>query len=251
MISDTTIISTCRGRFSELCNSIESWMKLEPHEIVVVDAHCPDRTGERLRSAYPQVKVWFDKEDTFSLARAKNIGARAATGRSLLFLDADIIVSEALRSFVGKFEGEIEYACIRKRESVLVPGLGGIILCSAEWFRKLDGYDEVLVGYGGEDSELLARLSLGGLRRAEIPWESVRHQNHADDERQQVYKSYITETTIINHLYTELKSVAMLLSGAQAIPITQRQCLYNHVVESFRCGGLRLKPKPDLTWMLP
>lgn len=61
-------------------------------EIVVVDNNSSDRTADIARAMGARVVY----EPVNQIARARNAGARAASGRHLIFLDADTTISAAL-----------------------------------------------------------------------------------------------------------------------------------------------------------
>lgn len=67
--------------------------KIEEHaEVIVVDNNSDDRTAEIAHEYGAQVVF----EPLNQISRARNAGARAATGKYLIFLDADTMLSEIL-----------------------------------------------------------------------------------------------------------------------------------------------------------
>jgi hypothetical protein len=62
-----------------------------PTEIVVVDNASSDGTPERVRAAWPSVKV-IDAGGNLGFARANNIGIRATSGDFVLLLNPDTVV---------------------------------------------------------------------------------------------------------------------------------------------------------------
>ncbi|MDO9541375.1 MAG: glycosyltransferase family 2 protein [Kiritimatiellia bacterium] len=71
-----------------LLKSIASQKPVTPDEIILVDSHSTDNTVAVARS-YPEVKVI--PIDTFSHGRARNLGARAATGDIVVLLTQDAL----------------------------------------------------------------------------------------------------------------------------------------------------------------
>ena len=78
---------------------------LGPHEgeLLVVDNGSGDGTAEALASRLPEARV-LRAPDNLGYARAANLGARAATGGTLLFLNSDAeLTGEALKALRGTF----------------------------------------------------------------------------------------------------------------------------------------------------
>jgi N-acetylglucosaminyl-diphospho-decaprenol L-rhamnosyltransferase len=71
-----------------------------PYEIVFVDNASVDGSGERVRDAFPDV-VYLPQDDNLGLARAFNVGLRAARGRYVLSLDNDTrVLPDAIQLLV-------------------------------------------------------------------------------------------------------------------------------------------------------
>ena len=147
-------------------------------EIIVVDNGSSDGTAKIARGH--RVKVVF--EPVRSIAKARNSGARAASGDMLAFIDADTTVGERLllmivekvidKGFVGG-SVQLRYASRRRlvrlylwgwRLLARVAGMaqGGVQFCTTEAFHAIGGYDERL--YMGEDVDFYWRLRRYGRR---------------------------------------------------------------------------------------
>jgi glycosyltransferase involved in cell wall biosynthesis len=82
-----SVIIPCYGQARFLCEAIESVIaQAHPAEIVVVDDGSLDNTAE-VAAHYPQVR--YVRQENKGLAEARNSGFRAATGKYVMFLDAD------------------------------------------------------------------------------------------------------------------------------------------------------------------
>ena len=146
-----------------------------PLEVIVVDGGSRDRTVELARRLGAKVI-----EQPSNIAEARNIGARAARGDYLLFLDADTVLPPGFMEALGRL-GPVDCAIFRPEplEMSFLGRLGcvlGWLLCRLKIFNP--GYMGVLVrkdifwSVGGfrtdlaynEDLDLLRRL----VRRARI-----------------------------------------------------------------------------------
>jgi GT2 family glycosyltransferase len=107
----SVIISSC-GPFAHVTNLVQSIAlsdDLFPGEIVVVDTTAERRRGaaieeplKKWRALLPQVRfqvVNYDKQD-FNFSDAYNVGARATTGKYLLIMNDDIIVTSGWLSYL-------------------------------------------------------------------------------------------------------------------------------------------------------
>ena len=141
-------------------------------ELIVCDNNSTDATARVAREAGAQVVF----EPINQIARARNSGARAATGDWLLFIDADsrpsaelfADVADAIQSGTCLAGG----SCVRlEGESPLILRAtalwnfisttlryvaGSFIFCGAATFRELGGFSEEL--YASEEIELSRRL---------------------------------------------------------------------------------------------
>jgi len=144
------------------------------YEIIVVADGCADKTAEIARKYV--IKVFEIKQRGAGLS--KNLGAKHAKGKILVFFDADSIMSKNLledihqaikRSYVGgvcRTFGDDEELKTRiywwlghlYNHIYLLPH--ALIFCRKDMFRKVGGYDERLKI--AEDSILLRKLMKKG-----------------------------------------------------------------------------------------
>lgn len=154
-------------------------------EIVVVANGCTDRTAEIALGKCNHLVTLSLK----NLGVARNLGARIATGRLLVFLDADTVLEpEALRVIAEEFtdkdaggtlkgkpdSGRFAYRVIYSLKNfihrfVVRNGSSGVILCWREQFTRVGGFDERLELR--ENSELIRRLKrFGGYKFIDSTW---------------------------------------------------------------------------------
>lgn len=155
------------------------------HEVIVCDNNSTDRTAEVARAG--GARVVFEPRN--QIARARNTGARAATGGWLLFLDADCTPSPALFAELVRILnfGQVLGGGARVvLENAPPPGRaltalwnlisrltrwapGGFLFCEAAAFRDLGGFsEELFVSEEIDFSRRLKRLARAGGRRVVI-----------------------------------------------------------------------------------
>lgn len=143
-------------------------------EIVVAD------DGSEQLPAPAGVTVVAQEDRGFRAAAARNLGARAATGEVLAFLDGDtlpepgylravvphiqrnrraLVVGSRLTGPEREEPGWLRQAWSRTEDLSCADStswryiISAVLTCSAHFFRHVGGFDASLVGYGGEDWE--------------------------------------------------------------------------------------------------
>lgn len=111
-----------------------------PAEVIVVDNHSDDRSRELVAERYPQVKV-IDTGFNGGPCHARNVGAKAAAGDRLLFVDNDVVLHPGgLAALVRCMDGDEKIAMVQA--------------------RSLCGDDQDVVHYDGGDLHFLGTLVL-------------------------------------------------------------------------------------------
>ncbi len=75
-------------------------------EIIIVDDHSTDQTVQVIKSVTPQMKTTVHVmvlRQNLGPARARNLGAKKARGKYLLFLDSDVVLAKNTLVFAFKF----------------------------------------------------------------------------------------------------------------------------------------------------
>lgn len=149
---------------------------LRDFEIVVVTNGCTDHTPNIARDLCDQLIVMPER----GLSRARNLGAQAARGKILIFLDADTLLEpHALDTIIRQFTPECAAGTLKGSPDIGRPsyklmyalknfqhrcglheGSSGVILCWKEHFLATGGFDEAL--HVTENSDLIRKLRFFG-----------------------------------------------------------------------------------------
>lgn len=161
-----------------------------PHEIIITDGGSTDRTLDIAHAHGARTIVW-DQQRRQTFGEAKNTGAALATGKYLVFIDADVLVPNPEAFFeeaVAAFEKNPKLAGITVplkplpenhswvdaffsaplnwfyivSNNVFHSGnsSGEFQMMRADLFRKIGGFGEHLAA--GEDNEMFRRLATIG-----------------------------------------------------------------------------------------
>jgi len=224
-----TWITTCKGRLEHLKQTLPRVVDQPDLAWVVVDFSCPDGTADWVRTHHPQVTiVEAAGEPGFSAPRARNLGAAAARTEWLGFFDADVLLAA---DFSAALLPLLRPGCFFRPTPVTPPTWGSVI-CHAHDFAAVGGYDEAMVGWGGEDDDLYARLLLGGLKAQGFPASFVGAIEHDDAARVRFYE--VKNRAVqhrINMLYLHAKLDLMRLLG-QPLGLDARRMLFDQTRRS-------------------
>lgn len=177
-----SFITTCKNRLAHLKQTLPLMASQSGSEVIVVDYGCEQGTAEWVEKTFPKVKVIRVVDDPrFLASRARNIGARQATGEFLCFIDADVLLKIDIGAWAGEFaQPHMFYVSGNPRDF----GTWGFVICSRASFERIDGYDEAYDGWGGEDVDLYDRLRALDYSRATVPSDALAAIKHGDELRQ-------------------------------------------------------------------
>ena len=183
----------------ELLSALETTLEGDTlTEVIIVDDASSDGTCQKLQAAYPWVQLIASNENA-GPAAARNVGARAASGMLLLFLDSDGVPEhnwlEAMMD--AQEEGTVLLGCPVDYDTGRVQSvprratfLGKSLPCAPhransgpscnlgiprDSFRELGGFDEE-IPYYFEDSDLCIRARRAGCAFKFVPDAVFRHK---------------------------------------------------------------------------
>jgi len=223
-------VVTCKGRLQHLSQSLPRLATQAASECVLVDYDCPEHCGEWAGEYTPAVRVvQVQNAPYFSVAHARNLGARAISSPWICFTDADILLQA---DFAAQITPQLRPGLFY-RPSPMSCDMWGTHICHRDDFFRAGGYDEVLQGWGGEDDDLYYRFASLGLKQGFFSGTALEAIRHGDEDRTRhhaVKDKWSNQR--INTLYLQLKyDIAQQLKVIELSAET-RQTLYTEVRRS-------------------
>lgn len=235
-MTSISFITTCKNRLQHVRETLPRLSTEQPDEIIFVDYGCPQNSGDWVAGHSPEVKVVRVTDDAgFSAARARNIGAAAATSDWICFIDADIKVEPGWVAWLRKHvrpRFHYRHAAVNGERDLET---WGTVVCPREAFEALGGYDEAYNGWGGEDSDLYGRLELLGLPTMQFPANFISAISHEDALRvHYVDVKNKNLQMVINSTYREIKLSALAAQGGVLAPfgIETRRSIMAYVTDA-------------------
>jgi len=171
-----SVISAVMNRDERVIPAVENWKKIEGvDEIILLDWSSKNPIGE-----IDGVKVVrVDGEERWILTSAFNLAAEHASGDIMLKLDIDYRLEPDFLNRTKMKDTQFRHGSWR---IVFEPNdlhLAGFLMVKREDFWKVGGYNEKIVVYGHDDSELYNRLAASGLEKVPItPLNGIKHIPH-------------------------------------------------------------------------
>lgn len=194
-----TLVAACMNREANLLKVLPSWLDSEADEIIIVDWSSRDELRKSL-SEYKDARlkiIRIDGEDQWILTHALNVGLRFASHELVYKLDCDIELSKDFLSFNSIRYGEFIRGFWKLGLEQGGEGqqyINGTFGAFKTDLRAINYYDERILSYGWDDSDIYTRLShnLGLAGKLIIP-STIRHLKQTKEQRlenQNVPKNY-------------------------------------------------------------
>ena len=166
-----SLCTTCMNRIENLKVTLPANIKSNPYpntEFVVLDYNGSDGIGDWIKAEMMEHiesgKLMFlrtEEPKYFSMPHAKNIASLAATGNIVNNIDADTFAKNNFAEFINRLASEQPEKAIFAKSRLL-------LRCRVGFWKKefieLGGHDEMLIGYGHEDADMLHRAWMLGYK---------------------------------------------------------------------------------------
>jgi glycosyltransferase involved in cell wall biosynthesis len=225
-----SLITTCKGRLAFLKQSLPRMVAQTGTEVVLVDFDCPEDSGAWAEREFPAVRVVrVASAPHYHGTRARNLGAQAASAPWLCFVDADVLLEDQFAERVLPMLREGAYYITSGAEAELI----GTTACLRDDYVAIEGYDEVIEGWGVDDTDFYIRLQLLGRRREVFPAGLFRVMSHDTETRMRFHAikdQWLTHRT--NALYAQVRHDLARQLGTVNMPLDTRRAVYAEVRRS-------------------
>lgn len=178
-----SVVAACRDRGEGLEKALRSWEKLRGiAEIIVVDYGSRKKiqsNGDRVTV----VRVNGVSEEGWILSRAYNVAVRVAKSKWILRVDCDSVLPPDFVERLERRSGQFYAGDWREVKDIKKQlHMNGLLFVDKPSFIKVGGYDERIVTYGWEDTDIVRRLRRT-LERQTFDLTDVHHIDHTSDAR--------------------------------------------------------------------
>ncbi len=178
-----SIIVACMDRSHNLMIALENWISYEEiSEIIVLDYGSKISLESLfIHNLSSKIKLYRVEAEYWHLSRAYNIAAQQVTGDIIIKMDTDYIIKP---NFFKIYE--IKYNGFIYGGDQIGP-LWGFLSVYRNQFFKINGYNERLINYGYDDTDIFLRLqNISKLEPKKINQQTkdyLYHLPHSDEER--------------------------------------------------------------------
>ncbi len=184
-----SIVTVCKGRLHHLRETAPLIAAQNPDEHIIVDYDCQDHCGDWVNANIPSATVVRATDPRgFCVARGRNLGAAAATGDWIFFIDADVLIEPGLIEWIRANASKGHFYKSPPFPTDSYSETEGSFVCTKENFEAVGEYDEAIRGWGREDTELYWRLDEVAQSKV-LPEGCVTTIRHSDGERAKEYDS--------------------------------------------------------------
>ncbi|GAB0489730.1 hypothetical protein MMPV_000955 [Pyropia vietnamensis] len=189
-----TVVAACQDRSDALVEALSSWLRVVGvDEVVLLDWSSSRPIAGHLAEAAPELMAdprlllarVAGQRRGWVLSRAYNIAARLSSRGTLLKVDCDTVLGAgfvAAHTLTGRdfFAGDWRSLAAPTADERL--HMNGMLMVRRADFAYINGYDERIVTYGWDDSDIVTRLSAFRTPRA-MDYRQARHVSHAASQR--------------------------------------------------------------------
>jgi len=190
-----SLCTSCMGRLDHLQATLPQSLAHEDCEVLLVDYSCPQQAADWAERAFPaeieaqRLRLFRVTGRTiYHCTHAKNVTHIRARGKILVNADADNFIDRAYLDKCAEWFRDPNVQLVHPApwdSRTASCGMFGRIAIRRSAYRALGGYDEALIGWGGDDYDLVNRAVAMGFVTRTIAHSYLKVIDHSDALRTQ------------------------------------------------------------------
>jgi hypothetical protein len=174
-MNSISIVTSSKNRTKNLLISLESWIKLNVQEIIILDFG----SNEKIKIPFEdkRIKLFRYESEFWHYTKSYNIAIQLSTKDWILKLDADH------KTKINFFEVN---TLSNEKEFIVGPRLtplAGVGFYNKKAFLTVNGYNERILNYGVDNLDFNNRLVKNGYKKKYVSLKTIKHIFHSDTDR--------------------------------------------------------------------
>ena len=176
-----SIFCAAMNREKNLLESLESWLANKLlDEVVIVDWS----SDNPLTIEHEKVKIIrVEEEPRWVLSLAFNLAAQFTTRSNICKADCDYILSDTFLNKYKPNENSFFAGNYKLARNWNERFLNGLAYFKRDVFFSVNGYNESIIQYGYDDTDLYKRLEFNCISRLDIEPDDAEHIEHSNKDR--------------------------------------------------------------------
>lgn len=186
--SRVSAIVCCKNRKENLLISLDSWLKIKQITEVIVLDFGSDSILE-LPFKDNRIKIYRYESKYWHLSKAYNIAIQLSTEQIILKLDCDYYLYPNF--LISNRLGVNEFIVGKNGISTR-----GLVFTHRQNFFNINGYNERIINWGGDDCDLYNRFIKSGLKEKLVNPSTIKHLPHKENLR----TKYVPNPSVSRHI---------------------------------------------------
>jgi glycosyltransferase involved in cell wall biosynthesis len=179
----------CKNREKNLKIVLDSWLCLkEINEIIVLDFGCDHILKLPQSNSDKRIKIYRYESKIWHLSKAYNIAIQLSQCDTILKLDCDYYLYKNFFDLNHLKHNEFIVGATRISTR-------GLLWIHRKDFLSVNGYNERIINWGGDDTDLYYRLTKAGVREKPVINDTIKHIPHPESLR----TKYVPDPSLNRH----------------------------------------------------
>jgi len=181
----STILVPLMNRNANVEKNLACWLKAGFDEVVLMDwaSEVPVASLPIVQQSESVRVIRVDGPTRYIRTWAMNLANRCIRRQKVLKCDSDVEVSSNFLKVHELRPGRFIVGDWQHARDLNERHLHGDVYYNLYDFDRVNGFDERIINYGQEDTNLTDRMLLAGLEKQVLSYDTLRHQEHTNSQR--------------------------------------------------------------------